>query len=425
MKLRHLLVSLFAALLLASSSRASDLLIHEWGTFTSFQDEKGSAFTGINAEDEPLPDFCHKIHWSGVVESSNYQSKAASRGHPDITMRLETPVIYFHPPRDMKLPLAVNVDVQFHGGWLTQFYPDAQVGAEGMKVEKGAFQLGWLANGMTGTLSWRDLQVGVDRDGPATSSHVWTAPRNVAGASVIGANGEAERFVFYRGVARLDAPIRVVRSQDRLQLALHSQLSNSVAPQMRVEKMWLADFRENDVCAFRRLNPMTLDAQKESRPIAKPQGQGMVIDAIFRTDEYGPVKKLRDEMKSALVEDGLFADEAEALLATWELSYFKSGGMRLFFLVPRAWTDHYLPLKVSVPSEMVRTMVGRIEIVTPRQRELLARMAETSDAGEQLRCYKSMGRFKEVLLARELMRGSPQLSKFVEDNNINLWGSRE
>jgi len=424
MKLRYPAIAILAALVLTCTASASDLVVHEWGTFTSFQDETGVAFTGINAEDEPLPDFCHKIRWSGAIEASAPESKAVSRGHPDITMRLETPVIYFHPAKDMKLPLAVNVDVQFHGGWLTQFYPDAQVGAEGLRVEKGAFRIEWLANDMTGSLSWRNLQIGVDREGPATSSHVWTAPRNVQGAAVMGANGEAERFVFYRGVARLDAPIRVVRNEGGLQLALHSQLSAAMAPQMRVEKMWLADFREGDVCAYRRVDPMTLVGQKQLEWTAKPEG-GTVIDATFATNQYGPVKKLREEMKAALIEDGLFVDEAEALLSTWELSYFKSGGMRLFFLVPRAWTDHYLPLKVSVSSQMVRTMVGRIEIVTPQQRELLARMAESSDSSEQLKCYQAMGRFKEVLLSRELSRGSPQLRKFMLANHISLRGGRE
>jgi hypothetical protein len=50
------------------------------------------------------------------------------------------------------------------------------------------------------------------------------------------------------------------------------------------------------------------------------------------------------------VANGLFADEAQALLDTWEISYFKSAGLRVFFIVPRAWTDYYLPLKVSVPA---------------------------------------------------------------------------
>src|SRR3954468_9398217 len=161
MKLRHWTVVLFAAIVSARTASAADLVVHEWGTFTSFQDEKGSAFTGINAEDEPLPDFCHKIRWSGAVDSSGFASKAASRGHPDITMRLETPVIYFHPAKDMKLPLAVNVDVQFRGGWLTQFYPDAKVGAEGLSVQRGWFRVESLAKGMTGSLAWRNLQVGV------------------------------------------------------------------------------------------------------------------------------------------------------------------------------------------------------------------------------------------------------------------------
>jgi hypothetical protein len=34
-----------------------------------------------------------------------------------------------------------------------------------------------------------------------------------------------------------------------------------------------------------------------------------------------------------------------------------------------------LPLKVSVPADVTRVMVGRVEIVTPRQRELVRKMA--------------------------------------------------
>src|SRR5207244_555293 len=104
------------------------------------------------AEDEPLPSFCHNIRWGGAVE--RLQSQGAPRLHPDITMRLETPVIYFHPPRDARLPLAVDVDVRFRGGWLTQFYPDAKVSADGLRVEVGAFQVDRLSESMIGSLSW-------------------------------------------------------------------------------------------------------------------------------------------------------------------------------------------------------------------------------------------------------------------------------
>jgi len=61
------------------------------------------------------------------------------------------------------------------------------------------------------------------------------------------------------------------------------------------------------------------------------------VPTRFGQGEYSNANldRLRGEMRVALKGDGLFADEAEALLNTWELSYFKSAGLRLFFLVPR------------------------------------------------------------------------------------------
>src|SRR5258705_11532871 len=104
MRALRLLAVVFALLIVPTITRAAELVVHEWGTFTSFQDETGLAFTGINAEDEPLPDFCHKIRWSGVIGSSGGpESKATSRRHPDMTMQMETQVAYVHPPQHTKL----------------------------------------------------------------------------------------------------------------------------------------------------------------------------------------------------------------------------------------------------------------------------------------------------------------------------------
>jgi hypothetical protein len=79
-----------------------------------------------------------------------------------------------------------------------------------------------------------------------------------------------------------------------------------------------------------------------------------------------------------LVADGLFADEADGLLNTWEASYFKSAGLRVFFLVPREWTDFYLPLETSLAADINRVMVGRIELITPEQRKNLAKISDAS-----------------------------------------------
>ncbi len=88
--------------------------------------------------------------------------------------------------------------------------------------------------------------------------------------------------------------------------------------------------------------------------------------------------KLRDSLKAALISEGLYDDEARALLNTWEASYFKSPGLRVFFLVPREWTDYYLPLQISLPAHINRVMVGRIELVTPEQRKVLQQLAGLS-----------------------------------------------
>jgi hypothetical protein len=85
---------------------------------------------------------------------------------------------------------------------------------------------------------------------------------------------------------------------------------------------------------------------------------------------------LKNDLHSALVADGLFADEAHAMLATWDASYFQAPGMRLFFLLPRTWTDHYLPLTLSRPAQINRVMMGRIELMTKNHQVALARITK-------------------------------------------------
>ncbi len=45
------------------------LMVHEWGTFTSLQDEAGRQLGGINVDDEPLPTFVHDLNPYVLVRS--------------------------------------------------------------------------------------------------------------------------------------------------------------------------------------------------------------------------------------------------------------------------------------------------------------------------------------------------------------------
>jgi len=71
------------------------------GTFTSLQDEAGNTIGGIKHDDEPVPDFVHRLRNFLLAQADGSAPtffQGAPRCHPDVTMRLETPVIYFHAP---------------------------------------------------------------------------------------------------------------------------------------------------------------------------------------------------------------------------------------------------------------------------------------------------------------------------------------
>src|SRR5688500_8927053 len=129
-------------------------------------------------------------------------------------------------------------------------------------------------------------------------------------------------------------------------------------------------------------------------------------DEDYSNENFAALHKY---MQDAHVTAGLYDDDAKAMLDTWELSYFKSWGTRLFYIVPPAWTESVLPLKVSPkPTKVVRVMVGRLDLVTPRHRELLARISGARDVKTQekelWKAYDELGRFRNALVLDELKR---------------------
>jgi hypothetical protein len=373
-------------LLLATPTGAEEKkwALHEWGTFTSLQNESGDALGGINTDDEPVPQFVHRLNYGLVLPASQIPasfSKGAPICHPDVTMRLETPVIYFHPPALQTGVQQVNVAVKFRGGWLTEFFPDAQASVPGFTAQRRGSEVAYSTTGPLGRLcsateselQWNNLSVGGDWPLTASTAHVWTSPRAVQAALVRTPDHESEKFIFYRGIGHIDAPLRVSRDVNSGELLFRSQLEDLPAEKPQpVRSMWLVDIQPGGKLAFRTLPPISLD--HNSRKILAHTPPEFAVADYSRDN----LESLEASLREALVADGLFPDEAQALLNTWELSYFKSAGLRVFFLVPRAWTDFYLPLQTSVPADLNRVMVGRIELVTPQQRNNLRDLSRFS-----------------------------------------------
>jgi hypothetical protein len=440
-------------LLLGALPPRDTLVVHEWGTFTCLQDEAGQSIGGINTDDEPVPQFVHDLSKFLLIDPGTELPPAfyqgAPRCHPDVTMRLETPVIYFHLPRSQMKPATVDVNVEFRGGWLTQFYPYADAVAPG--VGKSWTEFGPLRNTTVGRLSWGGLVVGGDAKGPVTTEHVWTSPRAIEAASVTTTNNESETFLFYRGVAHVEAPLRIARDDSRDELVLRgafAPIQRSTTPFV-IHHLWLTEIRADGSSAFRRLKPVELSKDEDTILARTP--------ARFAKEDFGEknTARFREEMHRTLVEEGLFGDEADALLNTWELSYFKSPGLRLFFIVPRSWTDYYLPLEISVSAQVQRVMMGRIELVTPAQRVLLSTIAagptpkrlSADDLGplrdtdyQRLlkgrasltsvgvavpplyRDYLNLGRFRNALILDEQKRRpSDAIREFIKSNGIEAY----
>src|SRR5947207_9196434 len=105
-------LALASLLAFAAPSFATDtrLVIHEWGTFTSLQDENGYAVGGINSDEERLPPFVHDL----ISDAYKLSKGGVPTCFPSVTMRLETPVLYFHPAPGATLP-PLDVSAEFHG----------------------------------------------------------------------------------------------------------------------------------------------------------------------------------------------------------------------------------------------------------------------------------------------------------------------
>jgi hypothetical protein len=232
---------------------------------------------------------------------------------------------------------------------------------------------------------------------------------------------EAEKYLFYRGVGHIDAPLVIRRTRHSIKFSLREDENSLVS----LPRLWIVDVGPNGHVRHRTLNPA-----------------GRTVETAAFVGDAGAaassLPELRRELAQALTSAGLYADEAAAMLETWRLSYFESEGLRVFFVLPQTWTEAHLPLSISTPADVTRLMVGRVELVTDRQRARLDKLLALQDeefpklplyyddpavlklmrggahshaalyreTGREvpvpLRIYDSLGRFRDALLAHEL-----------------------
>jgi hypothetical protein len=312
------------------------LVVHEWGTFTSFSGSDGVA-VGFVPNNTDLPDFVYYPE-----EKTLTKSNRLARGG---TVSMETPVIYFYTDREMR----ASVRVDFPRGWITEWYPfatalPANTYAEGRSIRWDVRLLAGAAPRFPGDESTNHYYRARETDAVPLQAEV-VLPEGQSNPSLRGGTVvQREKFLFYRGVGTFPPPVTVrALGEDRVRV--------TNASGGRVDGLVLVTVRGGRL-GFKALDG--LDAGAEAAATL-PQGDAKPAE-------------LAEVMVRELTAAGLYEKEARAMVKTWDSAWFGEEGTRLLYLVPRTRTDELLPLTVEPkPTEVVRVLVGRHDFLTPEQ----------------------------------------------------------
>ena len=348
---------------------------HEWGTFTSIQGGDGVLLNWNGIETSDLPPFVYDWSRPGLERSSPLVFSKSS-GYS--LQRMETPVIYFYSNK----PLRVDVAVEFPLGRITEWFPQAaEIGPSSRPPNRLLTALDNTANRVglhpnpdlvtlfgeppvtNSIIRWKDVAIlpaeehaKLARELPtaAERSHYFAA--RTEDAAFVRVNSieptnpapEIEKFLFYRGVGNFQTPLEVtINESDQITLSNtgDAPLNQLFAMAIKGEHAMVMPLGQLDAGQTRDLRLDTVNA-------SRPAGEAL--------------KDISRQMADALVAEGLYRTEAEAMVNTWRDAWFEDQGVRILYLLPRTWTDSVLPITLNPqPRELVRVMVGRAELITP------------------------------------------------------------
>jgi hypothetical protein len=342
--------------------KGNRLIVHEWGTFTSIAGRDGVAleWRPLNGPSD-LPKFVHTMQ-----EGSKGLRHVQGKGDLTGAVRMETPVLYFYSGTEMD----VSVKVDFPKGKITEWYPQARAVNTGIDWGKLKVMPGAAVN----------LPVESSNSHYYPAREVDAAPVQVCGTS--GKPGQQEKFLFYRGVGTFDLPLSV-KLEDN-QIVLKNQSTDEIAHLVVFEN-------RGGKIGYQLYDSFTGELTHERPALDKN------MDSLLQ------------DLKQMLVASGLYEKEADAMLKTWRSSWFEEG-VRVFYILPRRTTDAVLPVTIDPkPSELVRVLVGRAEVITPEmERNVQQQVSQLGDPSPQVREtamqeIRKYGRFSEPILKRLLL----------------------
>ena len=364
------------------------LIVHEWGTFTTFSGSNGVHLDFRPLQDQDLPPFVmNRASQSGYVWFG--------KGRIKTRVRMETPVTYFYTDKER----TVRASVGFPQGLLTEFYPPVvamtppfksklALGKHGEPIGNSTLDWGDVdliplsalrpAVNDIQTAEWMQQHLAMSILPPAYGNH-YVHARNTdsalvhvrhkapaeadndvtgsieAGAARLLPGDYIEKFLFYRGVGKFNVPVSVTTDSNGTLLVAN----NGHEP---LKHMLLINVANKQ---------LTYSIVPDVAP-----GQNIHTKSPEKSVSLDNVRGI---MKDQLTATGLYPKEAQAMVDTWTTSWFSEEGTRLFYLVPQELTDTLLPLHITpTPDETLRVMVGRIEIMSASEEARLLMIVQNS-----------------------------------------------
>jgi hypothetical protein len=172
-----------------------------------------------------------------------------------------------------------------------------------------------------------------------------------------------EKFLFYRGIGNFELPLTAESIGDSF------RITNRGA--QAVTGLILVQVQGDDIRFSRLADLASGEAVSAAAPPAR-DGEKTAQNALWET------------MRQTLVQQGLYEAEARAMLDTWWSSWSSEEGTRLLYIVPRSLTDELLPLTIEPrPQELVRVLVGRMEILPQSEEQRIESILSASAAARR------------------------------------------
>jgi hypothetical protein len=405
----------------ATSATPDSLIVHEWGTFTSVQSADGKLLEWRPLETSRLPDFVYNWTSPGPGVMSTDGSLLFGKGAKVGLQRMETPVIYFYGNAARK----VNVQVDFPNGLITEWYPQASVvgpstpqpqlvlNSSNISFGCGAITMSSRNRSMAQSgIVWKDLLLMPESAASlhppiSTNSSAlhYYAARETDSLSVVpdaansgSLSNEIEKFLFYRGVGSFATPLQA------------SMPDESTVRLANTDSNRLSDFFVLSVHQGKGVFTHLTGLQSP-----KSINVSLLIKGRHELALKALAEKMSSEMTAALRKQGLFPREAQAMVNTWQSSWFQEEGTRVLYILSRKWTDQTLPLAISPSAtELVRVMVGRAELLSGQTEKSLEQNLTQAVSGNAaarqaaIRQLRGLGRFAETALWRATKNLKPE-----------------